>query len=215
MSVKLSDDTWIAGTKTVADWAAMKTRLEFNPCAEDWTEAFDTFFKVRLETRYFAPVRQIEALKTNNGEGFAIVALHCTLIEFLASTMEGKTYRHKKKGDPPYDAALEYLNSGRIVSDFLEKYEPYRTMFSIQDTAAEFYSSVRCGLLHEARTKGGWRIRVDPVATSAVDTSAKIIYRDRMQAAFDQFIAWYGQQLTTCKPLQIAFIRKFESLCVE
>lgn len=72
--------------------------------------------------------------------------------------------------------------------DFLEANEPFKTMFTGAGTAREFYSSVRCGLLHEARTKGRWRILVDPSAKQAIDTSVPAIYRNRLQPAFKDFV---------------------------
>jgi hypothetical protein len=82
-------------------------------------------------------------------------------------------------------------------------------------TAGDFYVSVRCGLLHEARTKGTWKIQVSESAIQAIDACAKIVYRNKMQAAFDRFVEWYGQQLSADANLQAAFIRKFDSLCEE
>src|SRR5690606_30206708 len=97
---------------------------------------------------------------------------------------------------------------------FLETYEPFKCMFS-KTGAGDFYASVRCGLLHEARTKGTWKIRVCQSAILAIDAEAKVVYRDKMQAAVDQVLDWYGQQLCVDADLQQAFIRKFDSLCVE
>jgi hypothetical protein len=206
----LSDDTRIAGEKTVADWAAMKDRLTSSPGQSAWTEAFKDFFKMRLESRYFEPIRAIEAIKKDAGEGFAIVALHCSLIEFLASTLEGKKYVHNNN-----PGTYEYNKSGIMFTDFLNKNEPFKSMFSNIDHADKFYQSVRCGLLHEARTKERWKIRVCESAKQAIDVENKVVYRNKMQAAFDQFVHWYGCQLPKDAALQQAFIRKFDSLCEE
>lgn len=214
--MKLPNCTRIAGEKTVAHWMAMKSRLtggRTDPAA--WTEAFDDFFKARLESRYFKPIRAIEKMKKDSGEGFAIVALHCSLIEFVAATLEGKTYRYRSKGDSPLDTQSEYGSSRDMFVGFLKKNEPFKIMFSKEGTAEDFYSSVRCGLLHEARTKGRWRIQVCESATHAIDVDGKVVYRNKMQAAFDHFVKWYGQQLPTNAGLQGAFIRKFDSLCNE
>jgi len=210
----LPDDTCIAGLNTVADWKAMKGRLDGCNNQAIWTEALEVFFKTRLESRYFRPARAIEGIKQDVGEGFAIVTLHCSLIEFLASTLEGKTYRLVKKGHPPL-GEFEYSNSEDMFIRFLESQEPFSTIFSVRGTAKDFYASVRCGLLHEARTKKGWRIWVDLFATLAIKTDVKIIYRNKMQAAFDHFVECYRQQLLVDADLQQAFIRKFDSLCEE
>jgi hypothetical protein len=212
--MKLPDDTRIADQKTVADWTSMRGGLTASPDPAAWTEAFRDFFKARLGTRYFQPIQTLESMGQNTGEGFAIVALHCSLIEFLASTLEGKTYKYRKSGDPPL-GPFEYSNSSDMFVKFLEDNDPFRGMFSSTGTARDFYSSVRCGLLHEARTKGRWRIRVGKSATQAIDAGNKVIYRNLMRSAFDEFVNRYGQELSTDVGLQQAFIRKFDSLCEE
>lgn len=210
--MKLSNDTRIARSKTVADWMAMRDRLTGSPDPADWTEAFEDFFKARLESRYFEPIRAIAKIKKDDGEGFVIVALHCSLIEFLAATLKGKTYKYQRNGNP---GQLEYSSSSDLFVEFLESNEPFKAMFSKAGTAQDFYSSARCGLLHEARTKGRWKILVCESATQAIDVHQRVVYRNKMQAVFDRFVEWYGQQLLTDAGLQQAFIRKFDSLCNE
>lgn len=210
--MRLHRDTHIAGDKTVGDWSATRRRLSRSKNPQLWTAAFEDFFLARLNSRYFEPVRALESMREKAGEGFAIVTLHCSLIEFLASTLTGKSYRYRRKGDPPLGAD-EYSDSGNMFVGFLEANEPFKTMFARAGTAREFYANVRCGLLHEARTKGRWRIQVDPSAKQAIDTSVSAIYRNRLQPAFSDFVESYGRQLTIDMSLQEAFIRKFDSLC--
>lgn len=212
--MKLSVDTHIAGEKTVADWDAMRGGLTGSSDPAAWTDAFEDFFKRRLEKRYFEPIRAIAVIGKDAGEGFAIVALHCSLIEFLAATLKGETYKFQKNGKPPLNR-FEYSNSSKIFVDFLESNEPFKSMFSKAGTALDFYKSVRCGLLHEARTKGRWKIRVSGSAAQAIDVNGRVVYRDKMQGVFDQFVDWYGRQLPKDAKLQQAFIRKFDSLCDE
>jgi len=152
----LPDDTRIAGLKTVADWTAMKGQLAACNGLEIWEKAFRDFFEARLDSRYFKPIEALEQMNQYSGEGFAIVTLHCSLIEFLASTLEGKTYRYSRNGNPPL-GEFEYSNSRDMFVSFLKKNEPFKGMFSKNGAAEDFYASVRCGLLHEARTKGRWR----------------------------------------------------------
>jgi hypothetical protein len=142
--MKLSNDTRIAGTKTVAHWAAMKGRLTGSPIPTAWTDAFNDFFKGRLESRYFEPISAIAAIEKDVGEGFAIVALHCSLIEFLAATLKGKTYKYQRNGKPTLNQ-FEYANSRDMFVDFLESNEPFKSMFSRKGSALDFYKSVRCG----------------------------------------------------------------------
>ena len=67
--------------------------------------------------------------------------------------------------------------------------------------------------LHEARTKGGWRIWAKSPAATVVSAAPKIVYRDDFHAALLEFIEWYKGALPSDKALQEAFIRKFDSLC--
>jgi hypothetical protein len=88
-------------------------------------------------------------------------------------------------------------------------------MFSENGTAEDFYASVRCGLVHEARTKGAWKIRVCNSDIPAIDADAKVVYRNKLQAVFDGYVKWYKEQLLKDAKHQQAFIRKFDSLCNE
>ena len=210
----LPDHTRIAGDKTVAEWKDLKKCL--CNCTEPriWQEAFDDYFKTRLDSRYFKPIKALEKMESYDGEGFSIVTLHCSLIEFLATTLQGKTFRDAKK-DELKDNEYGRGESKKIFVEFLQHHAPFNAMFSPKEAATDYYSNVRCGLLHEAQTRGGWRIRVCPSANIAIDVSNKIVYRDKMQGAFDQFVSWYGKELSTDAKLQQAFIRKFDSLCGE
>lgn len=208
----LPDDTRIAGTKTVADWKSIRVRLDGDNNQAVWRDAFNDFFLARLDSRYFKPIEALGSMKLFDGEGFSIVTLHCSLIEFLASTVDGRTYRYSRNGVPPL-GKFEYSNSSDLFSQFLQIQVPFKDMFANDKSAKEFYASVRCGLLHEARTKGNWLIKVTDLAEPAIDTEAKVIYRNKMQEAFEQFTTWYGEQLAIDVNLQQAFIRKFNSLC--
>lgn len=210
----LPDDTRIAGTKTVKDWKDIKVRLKGCNDPAVWDEAFKNFFEARLDSRYFEPVRAIEKMNQDCGEGFAIVAIHCSLIEFLSATLEGKNYRYQKDGKPPL-GGNEYSDSRDMFVQFLRNRNPFRRMFTTKSQAKDFYKSVRCGLLHEARTKGIWKIRVSNAPREAIDAAGKVVYRNKMQAAFDEFMICYKKQLAVDADLQQSFIRKFDALCSE
>ena len=81
--------------------------------------------------------------------------------------------------------------------------------------ALEFYKNVRCGLLHEAHTKGGWTIWAKSPEGAIVNKDKKIIYRDNFKKAFNVYIDCYGKKLLTDTDLQKAFIRKFDFICEE
>jgi hypothetical protein len=136
----------------------------------------------------------------------------CSLIEFLESAVQGKSYRYRPKGAPslgPY----EYSSGSDIFVSFLINRAPFKNDF-IEATARDFYEGVRCGLLHEARTKNGWTIWATHSGGQTIDANQKIIYRDNFQAGLLAFVEWYKGALPSDHPLQEAFIRKFDSLCV-
>src|ERR1700733_7076351 len=202
---------YIAGSKTTDDWKAFRQTLAPGGDAGRWRQAFDEYFHARLSLRYLNPIKILQENGTFQGEGFSIVAIQCTLIEFLESTIQGRIYRYRRPGDPPL-GRHEYSNSGDLFVSFLITRQPFDKDFNPQ-LAREFYEGVRCGLLHEARTKDGWTIWAKSPATQVVSAEPNIAYRDNFHAALLEFIDWYKGALPSDRTLQEAFIRKFDSLC--
>lgn len=201
--------TQIAGAKSDEDWRRRKDELNRDSSEKLWRRTFCEFFVERLETRYLSPIDVLQKTGAKNGEGFAIVALQCSLIEFLAATREGLKYVFGK-ADPKKH---EYSGSKKLFLDFLTTAAPFKRDFTHADHATHFYEGVRCGLLHEARTKKGWKIRMASAEGPSFDFDKKIVYRDRLQGVFRQYVETYGNELITCKCRQEAFIRKFDDLC--
>lgn len=217
--LKTRANLWIAGKRTIGEWGIVRARLVENTQPRDWQKAYDRFFVERLRSRYFAPIRALQRAKRLKGEGFAIVAIQCSLIEFLGATLEGKTYRNMRNCNGDRNPNLnehEYCDSKGMFVRFLANRPPFNETFVSEELARSFYSDVRCGLLHEARTKGYWLIRAEGDSGALIDITnpkAKIVYRDNFQQAFDQFVEWYREELQASTELQQAFIRKFDGLC--
>jgi hypothetical protein len=209
--MKKLGDVRIAGSKTVDDWIALRKELIVGGILSKWEEAFSAYFYERLFTRYLEPIRTLQNNKMLQGEGFAIMSVQCSLIEFLASTIKGCNYRYPRKGTPP-PGPHEYSNSSQLFVDFLTQTLPFSKDFS-KDLARDFYEGVRCGLLHEARTKNGWMIWANGPKGTVVDRNEKIVYRNNFQDALLEFVTRYKGALASEIPLQKAFIRKFNSLC--
>lgn len=206
-------DVQIAGKKTVGDWGICRSKIDGSVDPESWKTAYEYFFKARLQSRYFGPIGILQKSRDLAGEGFSIAAIQCSLIEFLGSIVEGKSYRFRRRGDPA-PGPDEYSDSKDMFVRFLSTAIPFNKVFD-KSLALDFYEGVRCGLLHEARPKKGWRIKAGTRAGPILDAAAKVVYRDGMQRAFDEFAEWYGSALLTDKALQEAFIRKFDSLCMD
>ena len=207
--IKTLHDDLIAGSKTAKDWDLARAKL-INGQEVEWRTAIDDFFVQRLELRYLNPIKILQDAGTLRGEGFSIVAIQCSLIEFLESTYQGKNYRYSPKRNK--SAPYEYSSSKDMFVAFLLHREPIKGTFS-RAQAIDFYEGVRCGLLHEARTKNGWRIRARAsTPTIVADVASKILYRDGFQRALLAHVERYKNLVPFHSELQKAFIRKFDSL---
>lgn len=197
----------IAGKLTGDDWSAAKGKLTVGGDQGMWAKVFEDFFRQRLQLRYLEPIRVLNTNGTWEGEGFSIVSIQCALLEFLAAARAGKKYRYLRAGEMlgPH----EYNRSGDLFRDFLSNVAPFSTWFDAA-SAADFYQSVRCALLHEARTRNGWRLWVS--GSAPIDAARKIVYREALQSAIDDYVDAYGRDLTTDQALQEAFVRKFDDL---
>jgi hypothetical protein len=204
-------DFFIAGRKRVTDWRAFEPTLTPGGDPTPWKKAFKAYFHARLSYRYFKPITTLLHSGTKAGEGFSIVAIQCSLIEFLESTIQGKSYLHCRKGDPPL-GKHEYKLSGGIFESFLVNRPPFNREFN-PVLAHDFYENVRCGVLHEARTKNGWAILAKSKSGRVIEPNLKILCRDNFQAALLDFVEWYKRELPLRRNLQEAFLRKFNSLC--
>lgn len=209
-STREPGDFIIAGKKRVSDWRAFKGALAAGENPALWGTAYQDYFYARLSYRYLKPLTVLQASGPIRGEGFSIVAIQCSLIEFLESTVQGKSYRYSRNGNPPL-GPHEYSNSSAIFEFFLVNRDPFNAEFT-QQHAHDFYVSVRCGVLHEARTKNGWTILAKSKTSQIIDANLKIVYRDDFQAALLQFVDWYKAALPSTVALQEAFLRKFDTL---
>ncbi|WP_026784846.1 hypothetical protein [Pleomorphomonas koreensis] len=209
MAADIDRTTRIAGKLTAEDWSAFKAILVVGGDARLWGQAFENYLWQRLQLRYLHPIRLLQLNGTWEGEGFSILSIQCALIEFLAALRKGQNYRHIKRGENL--GAHEYSKSGKLFVEFLSTTKTFDTWFP-SDVAEDFYSSIRCALLHEARTKNGWIIW--GTGACPIDAGRKIVYRDTLQCVILDYIEAYRQSLRGDLSLQEAFFRKFESLAI-
>lgn len=205
-------DIHIAGRLTIGDWQRFRSRLVPGGDPGVWKQSFDDYFYPRLSLRYLDPIKVLQENGAFRGEGFSIAAIQCSIVEFLESTVQGKSYRFIRKGDPPL-GRYEYSSSSDIFVSFLVNRAPFKNDFN-ESIARDFYEGVRCGLLHEARTKNGWMILAKEEGDRTIDANGKIVYRDNFQTGLLAFVQWYKDALRADTAFQAAFIRKFDSLCV-
>jgi hypothetical protein len=193
--------------KTIGDWKAIRDQLSAGVPAETWEGVLGDFYHERLKSRYLDPIKAIRSKPIFKGEGFAIVAIQCSLIEFLESCLQGKNYRYRNPA-PPH----EYNRSADLFVSFLTERQPFKPHFD-RPLANAFYTEVRCAVLHEARTKGKWVIMAKNPSL-IVDSNERILYRDNFQEAIIQFTSDYRSKVPHDVELQKAFIRKFDHLCI-
>ena len=205
-------EPFIAGWKKPSDWHSFRDKLSKEDSKDLWQKAFEVYFKARLDLRYFNPINVLKENGTFEGEGFSIMAILCTLIEFLESTVRGLKYKFVRNKEDL--KKYEYNTSSDIFIDFLSQRAPFSSHFD-KKSAFDFYRNVRCGLLHEAHTKDGWTIWAKSPDGAIVNKLDKIVYRDDFKKAFDEYIEGYGVKLLTDNDLQKAFIRKFDFICEE
>lgn len=202
----------IAGVLTVSDWNTLSAKLRIemdNPGL--WEEAFG-YLETRLETRYLKPIEHIQVNGSGEGEGFAIVAIICSIIEALESFYQGKSYRKGTKANP-IDTKTEYYGSQPIFESFLQNREPFRSHFVVAGLATNFYEDVRCAILHEAATRGGWKIRTDTSSLLELQGSNWVLNRNLFIDAIKDYLVRYKSELLSDSTLKEAFIRKFDSIC--
>jgi hypothetical protein len=213
--MQLPADTRIAGLKTVDDWINLKTLLANYNDMNAWHTAYSDFYLARLKDRYLAPLTAIKEGGTYSGEGFSIMAIICSLIEFLESTFQGINYRYRAKKDRAL-GKFEYGGSSELFVSFLTQQTPFNRHFD-QKTAEAFYKHVRCGLLHEARTKGKWTIWGSNTTGALIEDNGKeiIVYRDEFLISINTFIESFKNDLLGSSDRKDAFIRRFDNLCNE
>jgi hypothetical protein len=91
----------------------------------------------RFEGRYLDPV-SVHCGKKN---GFTMMAVSCLMIEALESFCCGWIDTRNKS-----------------ESAFLGFFSRWPTFKVFESVSGDFYRHVRCGILHQAETTGGWRI---------------------------------------------------------
>lgn len=217
--------------KELDTWTALRPDLNNNyDFSEKWREAVN-LFNHRIINKYFSPIQALIDSNRRQGEGFSIVMIQCALIETFAAFKEGLIYNHNK----PEAGGLsyEYKDCRELFVRFLNTEPIFKGIFYNTDkfgninnnapfSAIHFYSQVRCGLMHEARTKGSWHINAtlhdNPADKKFIKHTKKgnIIYRTLFQIALTDYFESYKEELLTESNLSNSsrrlFARKLDHL---
>jgi hypothetical protein len=212
MNVELDDAaTPLSRLKFPKDWPAVRAITAGAPSVATWTSIADVVLRGRLNRLYFDPIHQLtrEPGTPGRGEGFSILTIQCSVLEFLAALRKGWSFKHGHRGEGKDNY---YGNSKSLYVSFLIEQHPFARSFTTHTLANEFYTDVRCGLVHEGQTKNGWRIWRGTASSPLVDFEKKAIYRDVMQREIETYLQRYCIELQGSAELQQAFVRKFDHL---
>jgi hypothetical protein len=203
----------IAGKRTAAQWLSFKRMLVGNPTPARWKYAYEKYYLARIETRYLMPMKSILAQGSYDGAGFSVVALFCTLVEFLESCERGRNFRIPEKRHPLTRYEYGPRKAAKYFKSFFRMRPPFKTLMP-PGLVESFYKDVRCGLVHEARTKGAWLIAADSWGGALVRRKGKtrILHRDEILPALSQYLSGYRERLLGRRATQAAFVRKFDHL---
>lgn len=184
------------GHWTVADWQA----IDFNTEA-GWQTAI-TIFEDRISYRFFRP---IEAFERQEGAGFAVMALDCLLIETLMQFMEGVI-------NTPKNHSVHYFRCFLTRTKFGQ--------YFTADQANIFYKNVRCGILHQAETKGDtrlWTRKTEPFLREAPAGNDLYLRRDLFHELLLEEYGAYIHRLHARdlpdKGVRRKFKRKMDAIC--
>jgi hypothetical protein len=193
------------------DWPTIRATIDEDRSPKVWIPAIDIVLRGRLNRLYFDPIHRLTRKhgEPGQGEGFSILTIQCSVLEFLAALRKGWSFKHghKVQGTENY-----YGNSKLLYTSFLREEAPFAKSFTTAERANHFYTDIRCGLVHEGQTKNSWRIWRGKPSDPLIDFDRKAIHRDVMQRHIEAYLDRYCRELTLSVDLQQAFIRKFDHL---
>ena len=128
------DNILLSSSTTIARYRQLEARKDRGEIAD--------FLKERFTERYIRPLCGAPDMK----HGFCTMAISCLMIEALESFWQGWPDTTRK--------------SKEAFSSFFQRCSEQGLELGIfSDIADDFYKGVRCGILHQAETTNGWRIR--------------------------------------------------------
>lgn len=130
---KTGRDHQLAKGITVEDYERLKAQRDCRGIAD--------LIRKRFGERYLNPINNTPL---DNKSGFCMVAIGCLMIEALECFHQGWATSNKR--------------SKAAFCEFFNREQPFQLL---KRHSEAFYEHVRCGILHQAETTGGWRIRRD------------------------------------------------------
>ncbi len=168
------DEVRLSNCVTIAKYLEMERLEEREKIAE--------FVRDRFRERYLLPVMGGSGASGSgkkNKSGFAMMAISCLMIEALESFRRGWEN-------------TRCINGSTIFKGFFDCYDEFS---DLRGCEGEFYTHIRCGILHQAETTGGWLIRRDQ--PFLIDKDHKIINATAFIKNLEKCLDKYCNELTT------------------
>lgn len=151
--------TMLSSRVSVADYKKMEEGRD--------QSAITKFIKERISERYINPMR-VDPKKKN---GFTIMAISCLLIETLESFFQGWSDTNNKS-----------------QSAFCNFFDRNNGFSSFRGEGQSFHKHVRCGILHQGETTGGWHIRRDgPLFQKKTKTINAKLFHDEIGNVLESY----------------------------
>ncbi len=154
------------------------------------------FIQERLLERYITPLEAVPIKKKN---GFLMMASACLLIETLESFYRGWPSSHESLkpsqiDNPCKPADPKKTNSSKSEVAFCYFFHREPAFAPFRSVASDFYKCVRCGILHQGETSGGWQIRRDGMLFDGRGPNQRV-NATKFLAELHLALASYGKKL--------------------
>lgn len=154
-------------------------------------EGVVSFFKERITERYIQPFNG-----NKNKNGFIMMASACLMIEALESYWQGW-----KKSPNSSLAFCQFFSRNPRFDD-------------IRGLTQEFYANIRCGIMHQGETTGGWHIRRDQgklfeASTKTIDAT---VFLKEMESVLEDYCAALRTKPWNSE-IWLKFRKKMNNIC--
>jgi hypothetical protein len=150
--------------------------------------ALGHFIIERFDERYFRPVED-----SCSKHGFTIMAVACLVIETLESFYQGLP---DTKGQ-----------GRKMFKDFFKRDINFSAFGKNGDW---FFEDIRCGILHQAETRNGWKIwRKGPL----LDEHRKTINATALLKQLRKSVEQYATEIQKDNSLWESFCKKMDAIC--
>jgi hypothetical protein len=173
------------------------SKLDFSIEA-DWQKAVDILHD-RLQTRYLEHIAVLLKRKTS---GFVVLALDCALIETLQQFRLGEP-------ETPRGQSQQHFVDFLTQTTFSQHFDAPKAVL--------FYTTIRCGLLHQTEAKHNSRVKrgMLPLVSYTIDHKGIVINVPLFHDTLEKVIGEYLADLRKPESLaaRTAFREKMNSIC--